>query len=383
MARSQTARSDLQLSDCTIVDMDSHVGEDIKEDLLPHMENRGIREMIASLGSSEAIRTKIFSATRATPDFAQTNSGEGGMGSGLVHLEARDAESKLAYMDEFDLEYSVLTPGTNLNLASVNHDQTAVELARAYNSWMAETFFDVSDRLYSAILVPNQHPDKAAEEIDKWADEDETVAVQLPSTGLVPPAGHRWYDPIFEAAEDNGLPILMHTGNSGSWGVFPVQRYWSETFIEDHLFTFPVEGMWHLGSMLFQGIPERFPGLEFVMQETGVEWLPWMMWRMDDHYLQNSQDVPILTRMPSEYIREHFSFTTQPLGHPETPRYMGQLLEMAGGADTIMFATDHPHPDFDTPEELFNPLKTNPNFEDEEIKAMMGENAVELFGLGA
>jgi hypothetical protein len=46
-----------------------------------------------------------------------------------------------------------------------------------------------------------------------------------------------------------------------------------------------------------------------------------------------------------------------------------------------MFATDHPHPDFDTPEELFNPLRTNDRFTAEDIGAMMGGNAVELFDL--
>jgi hypothetical protein len=381
MAKSETKRSQITLADCTLVDMDSHVGERLKEDLLPYMESEGVRRMIDNVDGAGDLARKIYSATRTTPEFAQTQTGDDGWGKGLVHAEARDPETKLAYMDEFDLDYSVLTPGVNLGLASVNHDQTAVEIAAAYNEWMAHTFYDVSDRLRSAILVAHQRPDRAAEEIDDWATEDDAVGVQLPASGLIPPAGHYWYDPIYEAAQDNDLPILMHTGNSTATSAFPVQRQWAETFIEDHFFTFPVEGMWHLNSMIFQGVPERFPDLEFVVQETGVEWLPWMMWRMDDHYLQNSQDVPILTRMPSEYLRESFFFTTQPLGHTETPRHLGSILEMAGGADTIMFATDHPHPDFDTPEELFNPLRTNDRFTAEDIGAMMGGNAVDLFDL--
>lgn len=54
----------------------------------------------------------------------------------------------------------------------------------------------------------------------------------------------------------------MHTGNSATIPDFPVQRQWSGTFTEDHLFTFSVEEMWHLNSILFQGIPERFPEYE-------------------------------------------------------------------------------------------------------------------------
>lgn len=384
MSTPKTSQSQFTLSDCTIVDMDSHVGENVIEDLLPYMKNQGVKRMIDQLDSEIEVKSKIYSSTRTTPDFAQTKaaSSDGSRhGGGLVHLRPRDPESKLEYMDEFDLDYAVLTPGGNLGLASVNHDQTAVEIASAYNEWMADTFYDTSDRLASAVLVAHQRPEKAAEEIDKWADEDAAVAVQLPASGLVPPAGHHWHDPIFEAAEDNDLPILMHTGNSTSTGSFPVQRYWSETFLEDHLFTFPVEGMWQLNSLLFQGIPEKYPDLTFIMQETGVEWLPWMMWRMDDHYLQNSQDVPILERMPSEYVRDNFFFATQPLGHTTNNQHLGKLLEIAGGSDTIMFATDHPHPDFDTPDELFTPLSMNDSFSDDEIKAIMGGSALELFDL--
>jgi predicted TIM-barrel fold metal-dependent hydrolase len=160
--------------------------------------------------------------------------------------------------------------------------------------------------------------------------------------------------------------------------VFPVQRYWSETFIEDHLLTFPVEGMWHLGSMLFQGIPERFPGLEFVMQETGVEWLPWMMWRMDDHYLQNSQDVPILTKPPSEYLADQFYFTTMPLGHTNQGATQAAMIDAAGGEGSVMFASDHPHPDLDLPDELLQPLSGT--LPDETIERILGGTAATLFG---
>lgn len=63
---------------------------------------------------------------------------------------------KLEYANEFDIDYSVLTPGIDLGLASVNHDQTAVALTSAYNEWMADTFYDASDRLKAVVLVAHQ-----------------------------------------------------------------------------------------------------------------------------------------------------------------------------------------------------------------------------------
>ena len=379
MATSETARS-LTSSDLSLVDVDSHLGES-KDDLIPYIENKAIQRLVEGVDSDAQYARKIFSSTRTTPEFNQTKAGaKGSQGKGLVHEVAKDAKTKLEVMEEFDIECSILSPGKSGGLASVNHDQTAVALASAYNEWVADNFHDVHEGLKVNVLIAHQKPNRAAEEIDRWASEDSVVGVQLPASGLIPPAGHHWYHPIYEAAQDHDLPIVMHSGNSTTSSVFPVQRQWAETFIEDHLFTFPVESMWHMNSLMFQGIPEQFPNLEFVLQEAGVEWLPWMMWRMDDHYLQNSQDVPFLNQMPSEYIKDLFYFATQPLGHTDNPKHIAQIIEMAGGPDTIMYSSDHPHPDFDPPEELLNPLQTQ--LDEKAIRRIMGETAKEVFSIG-
>jgi predicted TIM-barrel fold metal-dependent hydrolase len=55
------------------------------------------------------------------------------------------------------------------------------------------------------------------------------------------------------------------------------------------------------------------------------------------------------------------------------------MMEMAGGADTIMFSSDHPHPDFDPPSEVFQPALSH--LDDESIRGIMGEAAKETFHL--
>lgn len=377
MATADTVTEEDALREYLLVDADSHVDEDL-EDLAPYIEDTSPGVMRFLTGASN-IRSEVYSSTRTTPPFNQTSGGEDGVpGSELVH-DASTPDHKLELMRRFGIDYSVLTPGMNLNLATVNHDQTALALGNAYNSWLLDSFLDASDSLRANVLVAPQHPSRAAEEIDRVGHEPGFVGVQLPASGLVPPAGHHSYDPIYDAAADHDLPVVLHSGNSGAASVFPVQRTWAETFMEDHAFTFPVEAMWHLISVVCRGILERYPSLSFVVQEGGVEWLPWMLWRLDDHYLQNSQDVPILERYPSEYIIEQFAFTTQPLGHTTNTRHLACVLEAAGGSDTVVFASDHPHPDFDPPEEVYQPLSGH--FEDDELRGIMGETAREIFGL--
>jgi len=376
---STEAQKRLTVGDLTIADVDSHVHFDMLEDLGPYMEEKhsGIRKLIEYTRDPHR---EIYSAFRATPAWFQT----------LRHdeydehnphqdaLETTTVEQKLEMMNEYGIDYSILGTGP-ARLASVNHDPTAVALAEAYNSFVLDTLAGVDDRIKSTIIVPPQKPQAGAEEIDRVADEDAIVGVQLPGVGLIPPAGHPWYDPIFEAAEDNDLPILMHSGNGAAWSVFPVQRYWAETFVEDHAFTFPVEPMWHLMSMIFRGLPERFPGLEFIFQESGAEWLGWIMGRMDDHYMMSSQEVPMLTKLPSEYIREKFYFGTQPIGHRARAQDTASLLQLAGGADTVMFSTDHPHPDFDPPADILNTIQGS--LDEETVRGIMGETALDVFGI--
>jgi len=96
--------------------------------------------------------------------------------------------------------------------------------------------------------------------------------------------------------------------------------------------------------------------------------------------MEYTYDIPMLEKLPSEYMREQFHYTTQPLGHTvHNPNQIGQWIEMIG-PDRVMYSADLPHHDFDTPEELFNRIRTQ--LDGEEVRAVMGGNAAELYGLG-
>ena len=72
-----------------------------------------------------------------------------------------------------------------------------------------------------------------------------------------------------------------------------------------------------LTSLVLEGIPERFPKLKIVFIEGGFGWIPSTMWRMDRQFDRFRSEVPHLKRRPSEYVKEHFWFTTQPIDEPD------------------------------------------------------------------
>ena len=101
-----------------------------------------------------------------------------------------------------------------------------------------------------------------------------------------------------------------------------------------------------LASMVIEGVPERFPKLKFVFIEGGFGFIPSTVWRMDQHFERFRSEVPHLKRKPSEYVREHFWFTTQPIDEPDEGKHLRQLIEWIG-VDRLLFSSDYPHWDYD------------------------------------
>jgi predicted TIM-barrel fold metal-dependent hydrolase len=67
------------------------------------------------------------------------------------------------------------------------------------------------------------------------------------------------------------------------------------------------------------------------------------------------KEVSHLQRKPSEYIRDHFYFHTQPLEETEFAEDLKELWDQFldfGLGEHLMFATDYPHWDFDSPYSL-------------------------------
>ncbi|MFB6310422.1 MAG: amidohydrolase family protein [Salinirussus sp.] len=373
----------------TVVDADAHVREDF-EDLLPYIEDRysGARRIVESVNCP---RHELIQSSSPTPPVIggeeryhkRVDAGEIGPDGDVVEpgegIDVNDPRDRVQLQRAFGIDHSVLNPGKQLlAMATITNQPAAAALANAYNSWLLDTFLDETDgTLTGAAVVACQRPDQAAEEIDRMATEDDIVGVQLLASGHTPPLSDHRYDPIYEAAQDNGLPVMYHSATPALSRGFPMQHRWHEVYVENKVISHPFSHMWNLTKFLYQGLPVRFPDLDFVFQEAGVAWVPYMTWRLDDYYLQFSDQVPLLDRLPSHYVNERFYFTTQPLGHTaRDPSHLAYAIE-AAGPDSLMFASDVPHGDFDNPEELFD--RVHDHFSAETVANIMGGTATDVF----
>ena len=274
------------------------------------------------------------------------------------------------HLDPLDVEFGVLQV-LDLFIFSQQNLEFGAAIQRAINEWQLAFWSHRDPRLKASILVSQDDTEAALAEIDRCAKIGEYVQVNI-SPRANEPLGRRRYWPIYERAQELGLPLGIHVGGYG--GHAATGGGWPSYYCEEHQSNAATMAA-QLASLVIEGVPERFPKLKIVFIEGGFGWIASAMWRMDKHFERFRSEVPHLKRPPSEYVKGHFWFTTQPIDEPDEARHLRSLIEWVG-VDRLLFSSDYPHWDFDDPRFAFKtPLS------DAERKQIFNGNARALYKL--
>jgi uncharacterized protein len=256
--------------------------------------------------------------------------------------------ARVQLLEEYGLTWGLLNP---LDPIASGNAPVAfeVDVARASNDIIFDDWLEADERWVASINVPQEHISEAVEEIVRCREKSDRYVQIMFGNRTERPLGNPKYWPIFEVAEQYGLPIASHVGLSKYhyWTGVGAPTYYYETHS-----SFPLPGQATVASLIFEGVFDRFPGLKIVLAELGWEWAAPYAWRLDGTWRVQRDEVPHLQRLPSEYFRDHFWFSTQPSVEPEDPRAILGLydqFDVAGFSDHLLFATDYPHWDMDPP----------------------------------
>jgi predicted TIM-barrel fold metal-dependent hydrolase len=212
-------------------------------------------------------------------------------------------------------------------------------LARAYNRWAEEMRETSGGRVLAAGPVPLGDIARAVEEV-RHGYEHQGVRCfwARPNCFNHRNLGHRYYDPLWEVLQDLDVPFATHEFMGLAGASAGSDRF--ETFLEWHTVVHPMEAQMAMLSMIANGVFERFPRLRVAYMEAGCGWVPFWLWRIEEHLeLSGWKEAPECTQEPIEYFRRNCWITTE----PDEP-FVPQVIEAVGDGH-ILFETDYPHPD--------------------------------------
>lgn len=274
--------------------------------------------------------------------------------------------------DEAGVDIAVIIPLTDKSAANPEHEAA---MAAANNAWLAASWlgeYNGHERYKGTIRVSSD-PDLAVREIEKWARHPHFVQVMInPYLGI--PMGQKSFWPIYEAATRAGLVVCTHVTLQRPGPALMTSSGAPRTFLENHA-QFAMLYAAHLTSLLEEGVFERFPDLRFTFVEGGYSWCLPLLWHLDKLWESLRGEVPGLKRRPSDYVRDHVSFTRQPYEEPRDPRYLARVIDWLG-PKTLEFATDYPHWDGD-----YNTAMGFRGVSPEARAMILGGNAVEKLRL--
>lgn len=347
-----------------IVDCDIHPVQKSATSLYPYLEQRWI-DHLETFGSH--VRQALvgqLSYPRMSANGMRVDSrpSDGPPGSDLQML--RDQ-----HLDPLGVEVGNLISLGRGGMEERNPDLSAA-MARAVNDWQLAEWVEPEPRLRAGVVVPQDNPEAAVAEIERRAGDDRFVQVVM-STRPNETLGARKYWPIYAAAAEAGLPLCLHPAGYSS-GKPSTGTGWPSFYFQEH-YTFVPGAQALVSSLVIEGVLEAFPALKVAIIEGGFSWAPALGWRMDRHFETFHREVPHLKRKPSEYMKEHFWWATQPMEEPATAHHIVDVIDWIGW-DRILYSSDYPHWDYDDPYRIFRfPI------DEGDRRKILGDNARNLY----
>lgn len=362
------------LDDILVVDVDAHHYEtESWGEISEYLEDPVLRHYSASSG--------LQSLNGQSP-FIPTQIGNQDV-AGRIHRypmrrleqvapgEQRDTVLVKRAMEMIGIDFQIVFPTPMLALGLHPLPEVEATVARAYARWITERVCAREPSIKTMLYLPFNDPEACVKLVEEFADAPGVVGFMVTSVRYRP-VHHNSYMPLYRAIEESGLPLGFHAGFT--WTDRTMEQL--NKFLSVHALGFTVFSMVHLTNWVINGIPERFPGLNVVWIESGLAWLPFIMQRLDSEYMLRSSEAPLLTRKPSEYIRDMY-FTSQPMEYPDRLELLEMTFEMIDARTQLMYSSDYPHWDFDLPGVIYD----LPFLDGSDKRAILGENARRLFKL--
>lgn len=195
------------------------------------------------------------------------------------------SKSQLDGMDKEGITAAVLFPTRGLFVMGVKDGvdpRLTTAWSEAYNNWLNDFCSADRSRLIGAAMIDPRDVDGASKEARRCVKELGFAAIFLRPN---PVSGKAWYDlsydPLWSELEDLDVPVCFHEGAAVDLPQVGLDRFPDHAFW--HACTHPMGQQMAMLAMLMGGVAERHPKLRMAFLECGAGWLPYWLWRLDEH----------------------------------------------------------------------------------------------------
>jgi predicted TIM-barrel fold metal-dependent hydrolase len=263
-----------------------------------------------------------------------------------IRAEYRNRDARLSTLDDFDLEAIWLFPTLGVLYEELLKDdpEAVTTVFRAFNEWLDEDWgVNYQDRIFAAPYISLCDPEWAVTELEWALDRGARVVVMRPApiwTRLGPLSpGHETFDPFWARANESGITIVVHAGDSG----YTTNGYAADGFAagfsgggwKPSIKAFNIEraAFDFLITLSFEKLYERFPNVRIASVENGSEFLPELFKK-----LQSTE-----RKMPGYFGEDPVElFKRNVWINPFWEDDPYEVVEMMG-ADRVIFGSDWPH----------------------------------------
>ena len=289
-----------------------------------------------------------------------------------------DPVERLKWMDAEGIYANIIYAGAGL--VTYLPDPDAVSAAcRALNRWAADFAKRAPDRLLPCMVLPMRYPEHALEEL-RFATKD--LGMRAVFAAPTPAEERRWsdpaLDPLWGAMQDAGVVMTFHEFSRAPSGNVVARETYRDSYPLMYLCGHTVEAQLCVMDLIFGGVLERFPRLNFGFVEAHVAWLPgWLalmdsLWPKTSSFFTQMKGTGGLSMSPTNFFRRQCFIVAFPddVWVEENVKYIGE--------NNVAVCTDYPHP-----QTRYNLLKQwdehQPQLSLTVRRKVLGENAARFF----
>ena len=211
-------------------------------------------------------------------------------------------------------------------------------------------------KFVGTIRIDPREPEQAIAEIKRWASHPKMVQIAVPLQAQRP-YGNRDYLPVWQAAAEHGLPVLIQSDGGSSIDYWPSPVGYYKLFLE-YATLYPINFSYHLVSLIAEGVFDRLKDFKIIFGDGGADLLAPLIWRMDKDWRPTRSETPWNSQMPSDYLRSHVRFLSSRFEGPAARKRLEDLVAGQRMSDLTLFASKFPMWQYDPPSAAFQSLGT-------------------------